>query len=43
MVFDQTAFENIEYLHPGHKVISKVKWRVKKKDTPGLIGIVVIN
>lgn len=43
MVFDKNAFENIEYLHPRHKVTANDKWQQKDNLNNGLIGILVIN
>ncbi|MDZ7785558.1 MAG: hypothetical protein U5L95_00350 [Candidatus Saccharibacteria bacterium] len=36
MIFDMNAYENIEYLHPRHKVVSRDKWELKKDHESGL-------
>ncbi len=43
MVFKLDAYDNIEYLHPRHKVIARDKWKRKSPENTGLIGVVIIN
>lgn len=43
MIFDKEAFDNIEYMHPRHKVIARDKWKLKNSDQGGLKGILVVN
>ena len=43
MIFDRDKFDNIEYLHPRHKVIARDKWQPKDSADRGLKGILVIN
>lgn len=43
MIYSADSYENIEYLHPRHKVLAKDKWRRKDDSQSGLFAMVVIN
>lgn len=43
IIFDQNAFENIEYLHPRHNTIARDKWRLKDSRNNGLQGVLTVN
>jgi len=43
MIYDKYAFENIEYLHPRHKVMTKDKWEQKNANKNGLLNIIIVN
>ena len=43
MVFDAASYENVEYLHPRHQVITRDKWRAESPSESGLQTVFVIN
>lgn len=43
MIFDASAYKNIEYMHPRHKVLARDKWELASINKSGLRGILVIN
>lgn len=42
MIFNRDSYDNIEYLHPRHKVVARDKWRLHKGEY-GLLGLIDIN
>lgn len=43
MIFNASAYSNIEYMHPRHKVLARDKWRLGEGNNSAMIGIVIIN
>jgi hypothetical protein len=43
MIFDESAYKNIEYIHPRHGTKANDKWQVVDNTNTGLIGLIVIN
>jgi hypothetical protein len=43
MIFDESAFKNIEYIHPRHNTKANDKWQIVDNTNNGLIGLVTIN
>jgi|GEM_PF-550497 len=43
MVFDASAFDNIEYMHPRHHVIAHDRWRLRGTNDKGLVAVIVVN
>lgn len=43
MVFSESAFKNIEYIHPKHNTKANDKWQVLDEANIGLIGVIIIN
>lgn len=43
LVFDNDAFNNIEYIHSRHNTVAKDKWQLKYPAHNGLKGILVIS
>jgi len=43
MLFDKSAFKNIEYAHPRHNTIANDKWQIIDNTNNGLIGLIAIN
>lgn len=43
MVFDIDAYDNIEYVHPRHKVVARDKWKRKDSHNNGLMVILTVN
>ena len=42
MIFDQNAYDNIEYMHPRHHVLACDRWKLRN-DSYGLLGLVIVN
>lgn len=42
IIFDKSAFENVEYIHPRHNTVAKDKWRLRDPSNSGLKGVLVI-
>lgn len=43
MVFDANAYENVEYIHPRHHVLTRDRWKLKPKTVDGLKGIFIVS
>lgn len=43
MIFDESAFKNIKYVHPRHSTTANDKWQIVDLRDHGLHGVIVIN
>jgi len=43
MVFNKSSYNNVEYMHPRHKVIAKDRWKIKSNQKSVLKALIIVN